>query len=130
MKNWLLNIAGSSALALGVIGIFLPLVPTTPFLLLAAACFVRSSPRMYRWLLDHPWYGPYIHSYREFGAIPRRAKVLGLIVLWVALGSSATLLRRTPLAAAALLTVGLAISAHILRLKTMTPQMRQAARKR
>ena len=71
------------SLALGVAGIFLPVLPTTPFLLLSAALFFRSSPRAYQWLLNHKLLGPYIRDFRESRAIPLRAKVLALSLLWL-----------------------------------------------
>lgn len=73
--------AGLGCVGLGVIGIFLPLLPTTPFLLLAAACFARSSPRFYGWLLGHPRLGPPIRAWREHRRLPARAKRLGLVLI-------------------------------------------------
>jgi uncharacterized protein len=67
---------GCLMVAVGFIGAFLPVLPTTPFLILAAACFARSSPKLERWLLNHPRFGPVLRSWREHGAIPRKAKVL------------------------------------------------------
>lgn len=74
---------GSLSLVLGIIGIFLPVLPTTPFLLLAAALFFRSSPRAYEWLLNHRYLGSYVRSFREDKAIPLRAKVIALSLLWL-----------------------------------------------
>ncbi|MFC5384545.1 YbaN family protein [Aquamicrobium segne] len=65
--------------ALGFIGAFLPVLPTTPFLILAAACFARSSQRLELWLLDHPRFGPLLRDWRLRGAIPRKAKMMALI---------------------------------------------------
>lgn len=75
-------ILGSVSLALGVIGMFLPLLPTTPFLLLSAALYFRGSPKLYDWLLAQKHLGPYIRNFRENRAIPLRAKALSLALLW------------------------------------------------
>ena len=64
---------GCLSFVLGVVGIFVPLLPTTPFLLLSAALWVRSSPRLYDWLLAHPCLGRYVRNFRENRAIPLRA---------------------------------------------------------
>jgi uncharacterized protein len=84
--TWLL--AGALALATGVVGIFLPLLPTTPFVLLAAFCFARGSPRWEAWLLAHPRFGPLVRDWRARRAIPLRAKQLAWTMMAVAsLGS-------------------------------------------
>lgn len=79
-------IAGSLSLALGVAGIFVPLLPTTPFLLLAATLYMRSSPRLYDWLLRQKYLGTYIRDFRENRAIPLRAKILAIALLWLTIG--------------------------------------------
>ncbi len=81
MKTFL-ALLGALSLVLGLVGIFVPLLPTTPFLLLTAALWVRSSPRLYDWLLAHRRLGPYIRQFREHRAIPLRAKILSLTLLW------------------------------------------------
>ena len=68
-------VIGTISLALGILGIFLPLLPTTPFLLLTAALYFKGSFRLYNWLLNHRYFGPYIRNYRENKAIPLRAKI-------------------------------------------------------
>ena len=80
---WLLG--GGVFLALAVIGILLPLVPTTPFLLLACFCFARSSQRLHDWLLHHPRFGPLIRDWRDHGAIRPRAKISAVLVMVAAL---------------------------------------------
>jgi len=89
---------GWAFLALGVAGLFLPIVPGTLFLIIAAACFTRSSPRFERWLLNHPRLGPPIRTWRATGAIPRRVKwfaCLSLLGSWaVILTAGAPLLAR------------------------------------
>ena len=81
----LLAALGAFALALGVIGIFVPLLPTTPFLLLAAWAFCRSSPRLYDRLLAHPCLGAYVRNFREYRAIPLRAKIISVTLIWATL---------------------------------------------
>lgn len=83
---WLL--AGWISLILGLIGIVLPLLPTTPFILLAAFCFQRGSDRLHRWLVNHPRFGPLIADWRERGAISRKAKRNAMIALVAVFGIS------------------------------------------
>lgn len=96
---------------LGFLGIFLPVLPTVPFLILAAACFARSSERLEHWLLAHPRFGPLLSDWRERGAIPWRAKQMSLggsalgFVLFLALGDPGWPL---VLAVAALMAAGVA----------------------
>ncbi|MBB5518456.1 YbaN family protein [Amphiplicatus metriothermophilus] len=86
---WLL--LGFGCLAAGAAGAVLPLVPTTPFLLLAAFAFARSSPRLHDWLLAHPHFGPLIDNWRRHGAIGRRAKILAVAVMAFAFAFSIAL---------------------------------------
>lgn len=85
----LLIAIGCLSVAGGVAGIFLPLVPTVPLLLLAAACFVRSSDRFYRWLLDHRLLGPLVGRYIEGKGMPRRAKVIAIVMVWTSISLTA-----------------------------------------
>lgn len=82
---------GLVALALGLAGVVLPLVPTTPFMILAAACFAKSSPRLHNWLVSHPVFGPAIRDWRENRAINRRAKRLALTAMAAAFAISLVL---------------------------------------
>lgn len=86
---------GWTALALGFIGAFLPLLPTTPFVLLAAYCFARSSPRLHSWLAHHATFGPMIEAWARHGAVPRRAKRLAAAMMAAAFALSVAL--RLPL---------------------------------
>lgn len=74
-KRWAWRAAGLISLALGVVGIVVPLLPTTPFLLLAAYCFGRGSQRLLNWLLNHPRFGPPVRDWREHRSISRKAKL-------------------------------------------------------
>ena len=79
MRRILYLIAGWTALALGAVGIALPVLPTVPFVILAAFCFARSSPRLEAWLVEHPRFGHHIVAWRTRGAISRKGKVAALI---------------------------------------------------
>lgn len=80
--RYILAFLGSVSLVLGIIGIFVPMLPTTPFLLLTAALYFRSSPRLYAWLMNHPRLGTYIRNFRENKAIPLRVKIISVTLVW------------------------------------------------
>ena len=84
----LLISAGWLSIALGVLGVMLPLLPTTPFILLAAACFAKSSPRFHSWLLTHRYLGPTIHQYQSGNGLPRRVRRRALVILWASMSLS------------------------------------------
>ncbi|KRW62233.1 YbaN family protein [Pseudomonas sp. TTU2014-080ASC] len=109
---------GWLSVALGVIGIFLPVLPTTPFLLLAAACFMRSSERFYLWLIHHRHLGPWIVDYLEGEGIPLKGKVYAISLMWLSIGVSSYLV---PLFWARLfmLTSAVLVTLYILRQKTL-----------
>jgi hypothetical protein len=102
---------------MGVLGVFVPLLPATPFLLLAAACFVRSSDKLHSSLMSHRLLGPYIRNYRDHRAISRSALASTLAVLWATLAVSAFLTPSTPLVRLILLGVGIGVTVHLLHLK-------------
>lgn len=79
------NIAGFTSFGLGAAGAVLPLLPTVPFMILAAFCFARGSPRFHDWLMAHPSFGPSIHDWRAHGAISRRAKFYAVLAISAAL---------------------------------------------
>lgn len=84
----LLLAAGTLCVALGVIGIFVPVLPTTPFLLLAAACYARSCDSCYAWLLEHRWFGSFIKNWQERRGVTRRQKTAALTFLWAGIAVS------------------------------------------
>ena len=88
MKNYLLIILGAVSLGLGVAGMFLPVLPTTPFLLLTAWCWMKGSPRLHAWLMAHPKLGPYIRDFQEHKCISRRVKAVSVTTLWLTIALS------------------------------------------
>ena len=111
--------AGFLFTGLGVLGIFLPLLPTVPLLLLAAACFARGSDRCYRWLLDHRHLGPIVRSYLHGHGIPRRARWTAITLVWLTIPLT-VLLAAIPLwSKGLLLVIGLGITTYLLRLPTL-----------
>lgn len=119
---------GWLAVALGFAGIFLPVMPTTPFLLLAAACFLRSSQRFYDWLTGHPRLGPYLIYYLDGQGMPYRAKLYTLLLMWTSMGMSAWLVSRTWVTLFMLLS-GIGVSLYIARLPTRKPPSPQPSKR-
>ncbi|PIE36925.1 MAG: hypothetical protein CSA54_02685 [Gammaproteobacteria bacterium] len=116
-KRIALMVAGWLCVALGVAGIFLPLMPTVVFLLLAAACFDRSSPRLHQWLLQHSHLGPIVRQYQSGQGIPRKARQRALLLLWLSMVVSMLIIGK--LWSVALLgSIGLGISFYLLKLPT------------
>lgn len=109
---------GATSVVLGVIGIFVPLWPTTCFLLLAGWCFARSSQRAERWLHENRLFGKYLSDYRQKGIISARVRLTSVTVLWLFIGASAFLLMSRLWAVAILLFVALAVTAHLYSLPT------------
>ena len=123
VRKWLLLSAGIVAVGLGVVGAFVPLLPTTPFLLLAAACFARSSDRHYEWLLNHRWMGAHVRNYREHRATTRRVKVVSMALLWGSIGYAAIVVADGWVVRALLLVVAVGVTIHVLSLRVVTEDM-------
>jgi uncharacterized protein len=120
----LLMIAGTICLALGAIGIFLPILPATPFLLLAAACYMRSSERLHKWLIHNRWFGRYIKNYQEGRGIPLKTKVIALSALWIAIAYSAFFVVDEFLfAQIGLLLIATGVTVHLVRLPNFKKQI-------
>lgn len=120
----LLIVAGTISLALGTIGLFLPILPTTPFLLLSAACYMRSSERLHDWLLNNRWFGEYIKNYQSGRGIPMKTKIIALSFLWLAiLYSTFFVVDEIMIAQIALLIIAAGVSLHLLRLPTFKKQI-------
>ena len=123
MKKILMLAAGNLSLSLGIVGIFVPVLPTTPFLLLAAACFMRSSERLYTWLVNHRILGLYVRSYILYKAISLKAKVISIIALWVVILSSALFFISLLWVRILLLVIAVGVSFYIGRIRTLTRDM-------
>jgi hypothetical protein len=118
VKRIILLTAGVLALSAGIIGIFLPVLPTTPFLLLSSWCFLNSSEKLYRWLMTHPVLGYPIFLYQKKRAVPRKTKISALVLLWLGIGISLFLIENRRIES--LLFIILAgVTIHLLRLKTL-----------
>ena len=114
----LFNVAGTVCVVVGIAGVFLPLLPATPFLLLAAACYVRGSARLYNWLMGHRVLGPYIRNIRDRKGMPVRAKVYTLALFWASILVSIYRID-TPLFRGLLFALAIGVSILILKIKTL-----------
>ncbi len=110
---------GSIFVGLGFLGIFLPLLPTTPFLLLAAACYARSSERFYQWLMNNPLFGTYIKNYRENKGIPLRGKMISISLLWITILFSIFMITENIILKYLLFLIAVLVTIHILSFPTL-----------
>ncbi|MCU0290617.1 MAG: YbaN family protein [Thermoanaerobaculaceae bacterium] len=113
------NLAGTACLAVGALGLVLPVLPTTPFLLLAAGCYLRGSARMHRWMMTNRLFGARLAAYRAGQGVPARTKVAAIASLWLGIGISAGLLVETPAIRIMLLAIGAAVTVHLVMLPAM-----------
>lgn len=119
--KWLLTISGLLCLGLAILGIFLPLLPTTPLLLLAAALFLRSHRGLYDWLLNHPRLGAYIRNFMVHKSIPLRIKILSVSLVWITLLNCAFFVAEHWAFRLFFILLAAAITIHILSYKTSVP---------
>ena len=118
-EKLLLTIVGFLCLGIGLIGIIVPILPTTPFLLLAAGIFLRSSEKWYEWLMNHKALGSYIRNFQENKAIPLGAKIASITLLWGTIMFSIVFLIQPLWLKIVLGCIAFAVSAHILHYKTV-----------
>ncbi len=118
IKQYLLILLGSLAMLIGIIGVFLPVLPTTPFLLLAAFCYMRSSKRLYEWLINHKIFGAYIYNYMTHKAVTKSTKISSLTFLWLSLIISMLIISNIYISLI-LLAIGVGVSIHLVTLKTL-----------
>lgn len=115
----LLVIAGTIFVGLGIVGIFIPILPTTPFLLLAAACYAKGSQRFYHWLLSNRWFGAYIDNYRQKRGMPLKIKIVTVALLWLTIGVSVAFAVQSLTVRIILVLIAVGVSIHILSIKTL-----------
>jgi len=118
-KKFLFIVIGTISLGLGCIGIILPILPTTPFLLLSVVCYYKSSERMYSWLLNNKLFGSYIRNYKEGNGIPLKTKILTLVFLWAVISYSAFFILNILIFQIIMYIVAISVSIHIIRLPTL-----------
>lgn len=112
-----LIISGVICVALGTLGAFVPLLPTTPFLLLASYCFIRSSDRLYNWLINHRFLGKFIRDYVEHKSINPNVRLITLAILWTSILSSVILLQVKIWVKLLLLAIAIGVTIHLMLLK-------------
>lgn len=122
VRKAVLIFLGTVCVGLGVLGMFLPLMPTTVFLLMAAYCYSRSSERFHNWLLNNRLFGSYIKNYKSGRGISMRQKVSTLTFLWASIGLSVWLLGGGFWSTLILLAVAIGVTLHLLLLKTYRPK--------
>jgi len=103
---------------MGTVGIMLPLLPTTPFLLVAATCYAKSSDRFHNWLVDHRWFGNYIKDFQSGKGIPLRAKVIAILTLWASITFSALFILNILVVKLILFIVASGVTLYILSIRT------------
>ena len=115
----ILVLIGFASLFLGIIGIAVPLLPTTPFLLLSAACFIRGSDQLYQWLMKNRLFGSYIRNFREYKAIPLKTKILAISLLWITILYSILFILESVYIRILLTAIAVVVTIHILHFKTL-----------
>lgn len=127
IRKAILVFLGTVFVGLGVLGIFLPLMPTTVFLLLAAYCYSRSSERFHTWLLNNRWLGRYIKNYKSGQGISIRQKTTTLLFLWASIGFSIWMVDAKLWVSLLLAAIAIAVSVHVLWIKTHRPETESEA---
>ncbi len=118
LKRAVFTVLGTLFLGLGAIGIVLPILPTTPFLLLAAACYLNGSERMHHWLLNNKLFGSYIKNYREGKGMSARGKIFTLTLLWVTILYSAFFVVDLAIIQVALMAICIGVTVHLVKIPT------------
>lgn len=120
--RYLLIAGGTACVGLGFVGMFVPLLPTTPLLLLAAICYARSSERFYHWLLTNRWCGEYIRNYREGRGIPLKQKILAIVLMWATIGYAVWFVASAWWLRTLLIGISIGVTIHLMRIRTFRPE--------
>jgi len=112
-----------ASLSIGIVGIFIPLLPTTPFLLLSAICFLKSSKSLYNWIINHKVFGNYIKNYIQYRAVSKMTKVFSILFLWAAITCSIVFFTNILWIRILLFLVAISVTTHLLSLRTLTKDM-------
>lgn len=118
MKKYLLQTLGLISLSLAILGIFLPLLPTTPLLLLSSYLFLKSSDKLYNWLINHKYFGQYIRDFQIDKSIPLKVKILSISLLWLTISTTAIFVIDKLWLRILLFAIATAVTIHILNYKT------------
>lgn len=116
--RWVFLISGFILVGVAVLGMFLPLLPTTIFLILAAWCFAKSSEKFHSWIHHNRWFGRYLRDYRTGRGMTLRSKVTSLSMLWIGIGISGVLLTDNLFVRILLAAVAVGVTWHLLYIKT------------
>lgn len=130
LRRALLIVSGTLCVVLGILGMFLPLLPSTPFLLVAAICYARSSQRSYNWLMTNRWCGAYIRNYREGRGITLKHKVLTISLLWLTMGYTAWFALSLWWMKLILFGIAIGVTVHLMRIKTLRPEAQNSGQLR
>ena len=116
--RYLYLIMGFLLVGIGILGIFLPVLPTTIFLILASACFMKSSPKANEWLKNNRWLGPYLKNYTDKTGLTIKSKIVLLSILWISITFSALILTDIPAIRILLLLIAIGVTIHLVMVKT------------
>ena len=117
--NGILIASGTISLVIGIIGIFIPLLPTTPFLLLAAACYIRGSKKFYNKLIKNKWLGEYIKNYQEGRGVPLYIKMITILLLWFTIIFSTFIIVTNLFIQIIFIIIAIGVTVHIIKIKTL-----------
>jgi uncharacterized protein len=119
-RRYLYLIVGSLALGAGVLGVFLPILPTTPFVLLAAWCFLRSSNKLYMWVVNNETFGPTVKNYQEGKGITQKTRIRAIVMMWAAISVSVYFFVSNLYVIALMYLIAISVSLYLYRLPTIT----------